>query len=216
MASERFLKLDKEKQERILTAAREEFSSVPFDEVSINRIIRSVGISRGSFYTYFEDKEDLLGYICEEQDISMERSLREKLLAEDGNLWTALMLWTREVLGYMEQPAVRQFIGILSNIHLARRQEIQARSSAQKQLRDREQFEWFLQNVNPKTLDLRRPREELRVLYQTVLRLALIALASEAVKIQSREQILHELELQLNILRRGINIDMEGEGRKTI
>lgn len=116
----------------------------------------------------------------------------------------------------MEQPAVRQFIGILSNIHLARRQEIQARSSAQKQLRDREQFEWFLQNVNPKTLDLRRPREELRVLYQTVLRLALIALASEAVKIQSREQILHELELQLNILRRGINIDMEGEGRKTI
>lgn len=189
---------------------------MPFDEVSINRIIRSAGISRGSFYTYFEDKEDLLGYICEEQDISMERSLREKLLAEDGNLWTALMLWTREVLGYMEQPAVRQFIGILSNIHLARRQEIQARSSAQKQLRDREQFEWFLQNVNPKTLDLRRPREELRVLYQTVLRLALIALASEAVKIQSRGQILHELELQLNILRRGINIDMEGEGRKTI
>lgn len=214
MASERFLKLDKEKQERILTAAKEEFSSVPFDEVSINRIIRSAGISRGSFYTYFEDKEDLLSYICEEQDLSMEHSLREKLLAENGNLWTALLRWTREVIGYMERPAVRQFIGILSHIQLVQRQEIQARRNAQKRLRDSEQFEWFLQNVNPETLDLRRPREELLVLYRTVLRLTLIALASEAAQMQSRERILHELELQLDILRRGINIDMDKNAGK--
>ena len=34
--------------------------------VSINQIIKSAGISRGSFYTYFEDKDDLFQYVAED------------------------------------------------------------------------------------------------------------------------------------------------------
>ena len=68
MATERFFKLPAEKQKRILDAAREEFARVPFEEVSINQIIKNAGISRGSFYTYFEDKEDLIDFIFQEQE----------------------------------------------------------------------------------------------------------------------------------------------------
>ncbi len=63
MPSQRFLRLPKEKQVQIWEAAVQEFIAHPYDKVSINRIIRQAGISRGSFYTYFEDKRDLLSFI---------------------------------------------------------------------------------------------------------------------------------------------------------
>ena len=63
MATKTFLKLPQEKRERILEAAWAEFETVSFAEASINRIIRRAGISRGSFYQYFTDKEDLFIYL---------------------------------------------------------------------------------------------------------------------------------------------------------
>ncbi|ETP70922.1 transcriptional regulator, partial [Lachnospiraceae bacterium JC7] len=66
MATERFEKLSEDKKKRILLAAREEFARVPYEEASINQIIKNAGISRGSFYTYFEDKNDLLQYVFSE------------------------------------------------------------------------------------------------------------------------------------------------------
>ena len=40
MASERFLNLPEEKKQRIIAAARDELSRVPYDALSINRIIK--------------------------------------------------------------------------------------------------------------------------------------------------------------------------------
>ena len=51
MPSATFYNLPEEKRERLLRAAREEFSRVPYESASVNRIIRSAGIPRGSFYT---------------------------------------------------------------------------------------------------------------------------------------------------------------------
>ena len=56
MPTERFLRLPKEKIEAIRIAAAKEFIRVPLEEASINRIVHDSNISRGSFYTYFEDK----------------------------------------------------------------------------------------------------------------------------------------------------------------
>ena len=56
MPTERFLRLPKEKIEAIRIAAAKEFMRVPLEEASINRIVHDADISRGSFYTYFEDK----------------------------------------------------------------------------------------------------------------------------------------------------------------
>ena len=49
MPSATFYNLPAEKRERLLRAAREEFSRVPYESASVNRIIRSAGIPRGSF-----------------------------------------------------------------------------------------------------------------------------------------------------------------------
>ena len=66
MATARFLKLSEEKKQRILQAGFEEFARYPFRDASINRIIKNAEISRGSFYTYFEDKMALLCFILGE------------------------------------------------------------------------------------------------------------------------------------------------------
>lgn len=60
MPTKTFYNLPEEKRERLLAAIREELARVPFDQVSINRIVHSAGIARGSFYQYFTDKLDML------------------------------------------------------------------------------------------------------------------------------------------------------------
>lgn len=59
MPTETFHNLPQEKKQIILDAAKKEFSTVAFHDASINKIIKEAGISRGSFYMYFKDKEDL-------------------------------------------------------------------------------------------------------------------------------------------------------------
>lgn len=65
MPSQTFLNLDHSKQNKLLKAAMKEFQTIHYTEVSVNRIIQTAEISRGSFYTYFTDKDDLFSYILE-------------------------------------------------------------------------------------------------------------------------------------------------------
>lgn len=71
MPKQTFYNLEKDKKDRLLEACFEEFSQYTFTESSINRIIKGAEISRGSFYQYFENKEDcymeVLGIIAQEK-----------------------------------------------------------------------------------------------------------------------------------------------------
>jgi AcrR family transcriptional regulator len=84
MARNRFENLDPGKQEAILRAAGDEFAEKGFEAASINRIILSSGMSKGSVYYYFEDKADLFATVLERGT--------QRIMAEIG--WPAL-----EVLG---------------------------------------------------------------------------------------------------------------------
>lgn len=57
-----FYNLSEEKKNRIFAAALQEFSVRTFSQASLNQIIKNAGIPKGSFYQYFENKEDL--YLC--------------------------------------------------------------------------------------------------------------------------------------------------------
>ncbi len=60
MIKQTFYNLSEEKRQRIVDAIVKEFADSPTEKVSINRIIKVAGISRGSFYQYFDDKVDLV------------------------------------------------------------------------------------------------------------------------------------------------------------
>lgn len=87
MPTERFYNLPEEKKRSIREAAIEEFIRVPYEKASINKIIQTAGISRGSFYTYFEDKRDLLGYIFEDAGCRMQVKWLEYARENNGDIW---------------------------------------------------------------------------------------------------------------------------------
>lgn len=62
MPKDTFLNLKPEKKQRIIDATIKELSEHPFEHVNLSNIIRDAGIARGSFYQYFEDKDDLYRY----------------------------------------------------------------------------------------------------------------------------------------------------------
>ncbi len=57
-----FLRLDEEKQERIMRCAIEEFQENGFANANIGRIADKAGIAKGSIYQYFDDKVDYFLY----------------------------------------------------------------------------------------------------------------------------------------------------------
>lgn len=66
MPKDTFNNLSDDKKRKIFEAAVQEFSNRRFSEASINQIVKAAGISRGSFYQYFNDKEDIYLYMLEE------------------------------------------------------------------------------------------------------------------------------------------------------
>lgn len=91
MPNEAFFKLDEEKRNKIVEAMKNEFGSNSFEKSSINKIVEDAGISKGSFWCYFESKEEAINYIIEayiEKEIEMMISfLKEK----DGDIFEAYM-----------------------------------------------------------------------------------------------------------------------------
>ena len=65
MPKQTFFNLPPEKRETILSAAVEEFAEYGLENASINRIVKNSGIAKGSFYQYFEDKQDVFLYMLD-------------------------------------------------------------------------------------------------------------------------------------------------------
>ncbi len=65
MPTSTFLKLNDEKRDRFIEVALQEFAHHNFDAASINRIVKELGIARGSVYQYFKDKLELWLYLYE-------------------------------------------------------------------------------------------------------------------------------------------------------
>jgi AcrR family transcriptional regulator len=62
MPHETFYNLSAGKKERIVKSAIDEFLRTPYEKTSIDRIVKGAGIPKGSFYQYFENKDDIYIY----------------------------------------------------------------------------------------------------------------------------------------------------------
>jgi len=65
MPKDTFFNLPEAKRSLICQVAIEEFAAHSFDQASINRIVAQSGIAKGSFYQYFENKNDLFLYLLQ-------------------------------------------------------------------------------------------------------------------------------------------------------
>lgn len=88
MPKQTFFNLPVEKQTRLLEAAHHEFSRRGFNEASINQIIKEAGVSRGSFYQYFEDKHDLYQYFARKLGENLEAAQKAILPLASQDLFS--------------------------------------------------------------------------------------------------------------------------------
>ena len=89
MPKETFFNLNPEKRRKIEEAILEEFSKTPIEKASISNIITNANIPRGSFYQYFESKEELIDFIIEQHLNKTEEEFANKIdniLIENSNV----------------------------------------------------------------------------------------------------------------------------------
>lgn len=109
MPTNTFFRLPKEKQETILKAAMNEFSKTTYAEVSINHIIQNAKISRGSFYMYFKDKEDLYFYLTGIHQKKMREMFLSVLLKKKGDLILTYLELFQMILDYIDMAKEKRF-----------------------------------------------------------------------------------------------------------
>lgn len=120
MPKERFFNLPEEKRLRIYQAAYEELSRVSYDELSINQIIRKAGIPRGSFYQYFQDKEDLLVYMMEGYRECLMENIRKALAESNGDIFYVYWEVLCQMIAFGEQEEhYRIMKNVFSGLHVA-------------------------------------------------------------------------------------------------
>lgn len=94
-----FDKIPKEKRDRILNVAIKEFADNGFQNTSIQQIAKKAGISVGSVYKYFENKETMFSMVVHEGMSSLEELLMSLADSSDDILVKAEKI-IRELLKY--------------------------------------------------------------------------------------------------------------------
>jgi AcrR family transcriptional regulator len=108
---------DSSKRRQILDGARKVFMDLGFDAASMNEIARSAGVSKGTLYVYFADKNRLFEAIIEDEALEQGKlsfnfdSSRdpETTLREFGQAYVALLCrpgggsWIRTVMAIAER-----------------------------------------------------------------------------------------------------------------
>ncbi len=70
---------DPAKREQILDGAKRVFMEQGFEAASMNDITRAAGVSKGTIYVYFENKEDLFGSMIERERQRITETVRHVL-----------------------------------------------------------------------------------------------------------------------------------------
>jgi len=106
-----FNNLPKDKRERFTQQALIEFSQHSFETASINQIIKSLGIARGSVYQYFEDKVDLWLYLKEYSE-NKKMEYAQSVKRDDFNdFWEYYRALYQKGIDYdREQPYCSKFL----------------------------------------------------------------------------------------------------------
>ncbi|WP_026582285.1 TetR/AcrR family transcriptional regulator [Bacillus sp. J33] len=86
-----FFNLPDDKRETLICAAKKEFARVPLYQASISNIIKDAKIPRGSFYQYFEDKEDAFFFLLANHVAAYKDYFVNSLQRYEGDIFEAMI-----------------------------------------------------------------------------------------------------------------------------
>ncbi len=122
MPKDLFFTIHEEKKTRIIEAAIKEFSAQLYEKASINQIIKEADISRGSFYQYFEDKEDLYFFLIETVVKNTSYNFLKEVIATQPkdvfSVYKALLTYNLQLLSDEKYQAFFKNMHLGVNYHL--------------------------------------------------------------------------------------------------
>lgn len=105
-----FMNISKEKRQFIIDNTIEIFAQSGYELTSTNHIVKTLNISKGSLFKYFESKLDLFMYLVNYSTKQLEEYLDNLRLVNTDNLRDRLLKYAAYEFDFLcEQPAVYQF-----------------------------------------------------------------------------------------------------------
>ena len=200
MPSDTFLRLNDEKKKKLIDASFKEFSLYNFNDVSINRIIKEAGISRGSFYMYFEDKKDLYFYLLEQHLEILINNMKNDLIKNKGDLFKMFEENIKESYNSFKNNNINFFKKSLENV------TIMEESKKTFGFRDKRLLRELIPNINLELLN-DNAKKHIEVIFAINMHLLMVTLINLLKSDNLDEEILKDYYEQLDILKYGCSIE---------
>lgn len=196
MPKETFYHLNTEKREKVERAIENEFGRTTLEKASISKIIQEAQIPRGSFYQYFEDKEDAIKYIMKKYMLLEKETMKRILIQTQGNIFDAtLKNFDYMALELEGNPKINLYKNIMQEL---KKNNINLLNSIEEK-----EIKEVYELVDTSILNIREENElkDMIKIISIVTRTANINVCSGNISIQEARA---ELEKQIEILKRGM------------
>lgn len=199
-----FFNLPKEKQETLIFSIKKEFSRVPLYEASIANIVKDANIPRGSFYQYFEDKEDAFYYLLEQSTKTNGDRFISLLKETNGDIFKTFQTIFKTVLKEFKDKENHQFFKN-AFLHMNYRTETIFNEMFNGP-RFKRNFTEVSEVINTKQLKISKEIEVIYVVHIVIV-MTVHHLMINIVKDNSIEEAVNDYEIEMNLLKRGLYVE---------
>ncbi len=106
-----FERLKPDKKQQFIEAALEEFARYSYQEASLNRLVKRLGIAKGSIYQYFDDKRALYLYLKEYVIVKKRAFMQSAMNTTPDNFWDWLeALFLHGLTFDTQYPVMNRFL----------------------------------------------------------------------------------------------------------
>ena len=200
MPKETFFNLNPEKRRKIEEAILEEFSKTPIEKASISNIITNANIPRGSFYQYFESKEDLVEFLIKSHLKNIEERFCLLIDKNDGDILAAFEEMFNKIIDKQKMEGVNKERKVMEHI-----KKLQEKYGCQSAVKDfpKEMTNTVLLNHIDKSKYRITTLEELASVYHIIMSM-MIKNAIDFKNGDSKEETKKAFKRDLDYLRYGV------------
>ena len=194
-----FNNLPEEKKNIIIEASIKEFKRALLIDASINKIIKDAGISRGSFYTYFKDINDLYTYSLNSYKEKIIKTIKQALSETNGDLFETTKKSYEKILKLCSKDKQ-----LFKNIFLNFNYNISIRNKMyEENLENKYKIVELISQIKKENLNI-NTEEELFYIIEIIIGFIMHGLIDLFMDKEKEEKVKEKLDKQLEILKRGI------------